>query len=218
MFSDASCGASQLFSYEFEQHAADIQKYVHLYTGKPGETEVAVYCPTTLYRLGGSLGPTITACTALRDLCEFDVLDELLIADGALTKKRYHVLILFQADVLDQPILDKISAFIKSGGKVIAVGSSPIQNVEGNEWPGASHINHVAAVSKNVAWLKELSVQLAEYKGFDGKLDGLWISRRHNEVFIFNSGNKAVETKIDGQSLTVEPHSIWFNQPAARGN
>jgi len=55
-FSDASAGAKQFFSYEFEQHADDIHKYIQLITGKPGETEVAVYCPTTLYRLGGSLG------------------------------------------------------------------------------------------------------------------------------------------------------------------
>ena len=61
-----------------------MQKYVHLITGKPGETEVAVYCPTTLYRLGGNLQPTIKAAYPLRDLCEFDVLDETLINDGAL--------------------------------------------------------------------------------------------------------------------------------------
>ena len=58
-FSDASCGARQLFTYEFEAHAPAIQKWVHLYTGKPGETEIAVLCPTTLYRLGGNLDPTI---------------------------------------------------------------------------------------------------------------------------------------------------------------
>src|ERR1035438_8900593 len=89
MFSDASCGAAQFFTYEFESHAADIQRYVHLFTGKPGDTEIAVYCPTTLYRLGGNLQSPIGAGYPLRDLCEFDVLDELLIADGALPPKSY---------------------------------------------------------------------------------------------------------------------------------
>src|SRR6185503_19612570 len=82
MFSDASCGASQLFTYEFEQHVPEIQKYLRLYTGVPGDTQIALYCPTTLYRLGGDLKPTIQFASALRDLCEFEVLDEGLISDG----------------------------------------------------------------------------------------------------------------------------------------
>src|SRR5439155_2755864 len=36
MFSDAACGASQFFTYQFEQHAATMQKYIRLLTGKPG--------------------------------------------------------------------------------------------------------------------------------------------------------------------------------------
>src|SRR5438445_2344627 len=100
VFSDASCGASQLFSYQFERHSTNIQKYVRLFTGKSGDTEIAVYCPTTFYRLGGDLQPTIDAAYPLRDLCEFDVLDELLITDGALTTNRYKALILFQADIV----------------------------------------------------------------------------------------------------------------------
>jgi hypothetical protein len=119
MFSDAACGAAQLFSYQFEQHAPDIRQYVHLFTGRPGETQIAVYCPTTLYRLGGNLDPTIQAAYPLRDLCDFDVLDELLIADNALTPKRYQALLIFQADIVDQPILDKIDAYRRAGGKVI---------------------------------------------------------------------------------------------------
>lgn len=59
MFSDASCGVAQLFTYDYARYAPNIQKYIHLYTGKPGETEIAVYCPTTLYRLGVNLYPTI---------------------------------------------------------------------------------------------------------------------------------------------------------------
>ncbi len=124
VFDDASCGACQFFTYEFEQHVPEIQKYVHLYTGRPGETRIALLCPTTLYRLGGDLSPTISAAGKLRDLCDFDVLDELLIGDGALDRKRYDVLLIAQADYVDQPILSRIDAFISAGGKVIFAGES----------------------------------------------------------------------------------------------
>ena len=218
MFSDASCGAAQLFTYEFESHAADMQKYVHLFTGQPGDTEIAVYCPTTLYRLGGNLQPTIGAGYPLRDLCEFDVLDELLIADGALTTKRYRAFILFQADIVEQPILDKIDAFRRAGGKVIAVGDGPIKNVEGQPWSGASRLVRVAPLKSGQEWLKELSLRLAGYKGVDGQLDGVWTCRRHNQVFAFNSTAKPVETKIDGQVVKLAPYTIWFNQTVTPKN
>jgi hypothetical protein len=211
LFSDASCGAAQLFTYEFEQHAAEMQKYIQLFTGKPGDTQIAVYCPTTLYRLGGNLQPTIDAAYPLRDLCEFDVLDELLIADGALTTKRYRALILFQADIVEQPILDKIDAFRRAGGKVIAVGGDPIKNVDGQSWLGARRLSHVAPLTSGRQWLKELSLQLAGYRGVDGQLDGVWTCRRGNQVFLFNSTAKPAETKINGQVIQLAPHAIWFN-------
>ncbi|HWX19132.1 MAG TPA: family 14 glycosylhydrolase [Candidatus Binatia bacterium] len=213
VFSDASCGAVQLFTYEFENHAADVQKYIHLFTGKPGDTEIAVYCPTTFYRLGGNLQPTIDAGYPLRDLCEFDVLDELLIADDALTTRRYRAFILFQADIVEQPILDKIDAFRRAGGKVIAVGDAPIRNVEGLLWSSADQLVRVAPLAKRQEWLKDLSMQLAGGKGVDGRLDGLWTCRRGKQVFVFNSADKPAETQLEGQSVKVAPYAIWINQP-----
>lgn len=118
MFSDASCGASQIFTYEFDQHAPEIRKYAPLLTGVPGETQVAVLCPTTLYRLGGDLGPTIQACERLRDFTDFDVLDELLILDGALTK-RYRALVVFQNDYVDPAVQARIDSWKRAGGRLI---------------------------------------------------------------------------------------------------
>jgi len=214
MFSDASCGASQFFTYEFTRHATNMQKYVLLLTGKPGDTEIAVFCPTTLYRLGGSLEPTIQAGNALRDLCEFDVLDELLIADGALTAQRYKALILFQADIVDQPVLDKLDVFLRAGGRIIAVGDSPIRNVEGKPWSRAARLSRVAPLAGNRTWLKELGAQIAGRKGVDGQLDGLWTCRRGDQVFVFNSTSRPVQAQINGQKTNLAPYTIWFNHAA----
>ncbi|EEF57480.1 family 14 glycosylhydrolase [Pedosphaera parvula] len=212
MFSDASCGAAQLFTYEFEQHATNIQQYIHLFTGKPGETEVAVYCPTTWYRLGGSLQTSIAAGYPLRDLCEFDVLDEILITDGALTTKRYKALVMLQADVVDQPILEKVDAFIRKGGKVIVVGDAALKNVEGQVWHGVSKVKHVLAVAKDKVWLKQLAAELAGCKGVDGQLDGLWTCRRGKQILKFNSTDKVVNTEIEDQAVQVAPWTIWASR------
>jgi hypothetical protein len=209
MFSDASCGARQFFTYEFEKHNASMQKYVHLMTGKPGDTQVAVYCPTTLYRFGESLDATVQSGYPLRDLCEFDVLDEVLINDGALNAKRYKALIVFQGDVVEQNILDSLGKFLSKGGKLIVVGNDPIKNIEGAEWkPKHGAIVHTAALAKDRAWLKDLQGELAGLKGVDGKLDGLWTCQRGSETFVYNSGNKPVEI----QTTTIQPHTIWENR------
>ena len=214
MFSDASSGVSQFFTYEFEAHAATMQKYLHLLTGKSGDTEIAVFCPTTFYRLGGSLVPTIQAGGPLRDLCEFDVLDELLIADHALTTNRYKALLIFQSAIVDQPILDKLAAFLHEGGNIIAAGNISIHNVEGKEWPGGQGMKRIGTAERKAEWLKELSSNLAGYKGVDGKIDGLWTCRRGDETFVFNSTGKPVEKEIEGKSVTVEPYTIWSNEAA----
>ncbi len=208
MFSDATSGAKQLFTYEFDAHAADIQKYVHLYTGQPGETKIAVFCPTTLYRLGGNLEPSIQAAYPLRDLCDFDVLDELLITDGALTTNRYQTLIIFQADIVDQPILEKLAAFQRNGGRIIQVGNDPIKNVEGQSWTGAASLEHVAALGKDRSWLKELSPKISGSKGVDGELDGIWTARRGAEVLLFNAKDKPTGATVNGKAIEVAPHGI----------
>ncbi|MGZ4961959.1 MAG: family 14 glycosylhydrolase [Limisphaerales bacterium] len=210
MFSDASSGARQLFTYEFENHNASTQKYVHLFTGKPGETQVAVYCPTTLYRFGESLDPTVQSGYPLRDLCEFDVLDEVLIDDGALDANRYKALLIFQTDIVDQNILDALDKFLRKGGKICIVGSGEIKNVEGKQWmPKHGTIIRTVPLNKDRAWLAQLSAQLAGLKGVDGKLDGLWTCRRGNELFVYNSGNKLVEAHLDNITARIEPHTIW---------
>lgn len=216
MFSDASAGSAQLFTYEFESHAADIQKYIRLYTGNPGETEIALYCPTTLYRLGADLRPTIGSAAQLRDLCEFDVLDELLITDGALTSKRYKTLIVFQGDIIDEPILKKMQAFLRSGGRIIEAGDAPLKDVEGKSWAGNSKVTHIAAPgAKGRSWRKELAPLTAGEKGVDGVIDGIWTCRRGSQVFVYNSTSKEIETTVDGEPVKLAPYTIWFNHAEA---
>ncbi len=213
VFSDASAGAKQFFTYEFEQHVPEIHKYIHLITGKPGETEVAVYCPTTLYRLGANLGYTIQASNEMRDACEYDVLDEALILDGALDPGRYKALVIYQAEVVDSPVLEKFTAFAKAGGRLIVVGSTPIQDVAGKAWSGSSAIERVDPPNGDKQWLPALTKSLSGLKGVDGKLDGVWTSRRGEQVLAYNSTDKPVAAQIKGKTVQILPHSI-YDDPA----
>jgi hypothetical protein len=203
MFSDASSGAAQYFSYEFEEHVPEMQKYIHLYTGQMGDSDIAVYCPTTLYRLGGDLKKTIEDSEKLRDLCDFDVLDELLITDGALTPDRYKAVIIFQGAFVEQPILDKLAAYVAAGGKLM-LATQDIKNFAGAVWPTATAPNPNVQVLTAANWLKELQDSLKGMRGYDGVLDGVWQCRRGDQVFLFNSTDKSVPVNImDGDQARV---------------
>ena len=95
---------------------------------------------------------------------------------------------------------------------MIAVGDNTISNVEGKAWPGSAAMKRIAALSKEKSWLKDLSTNIAGYKGVDGDIDGLWNCRRGNQIFVFNSTGKPVDKEIEGKSVTVEPCTIWFNE------
>ena len=220
MFSDASCGAKQLFTYEYTAHVPEIQKYIHLYTGEMGDTDVAVLCPTTLYRLGGDLGPTISESAKLRDLTDYDVLDELLITDGALDRGRYSKLVILQGDFIDQPILDRIEKWVRRGGTLVIASGKPVCNVEGDVWSHSASAGTVKLGKGSVACLRakkenapaydELYSQARSLLGADGTFDGVWTTKRGSETLILNQTDKLVMCKVAGKTSEVEvaPHSI----------
>ncbi|HEX8521925.1 MAG TPA: family 14 glycosylhydrolase [Tepidisphaeraceae bacterium] len=210
MFSDASCGASQIFTYEFDEHAEAIRKYAHLVTGEMGETDVAVLCPTTLYRLGGDLLKTIDSAMKLRDVADYDVLDELLIADGALTP-RYKALVIFEPSFMERDVLEKIVHWANAGGKLLMpADASGLSDVEGMKLirPPA-----VGLDLKSDRWLATAAAALADMRGVDGRADGLWTTRRGSKTFIYNTQGKERQTDVVVNGVkttaTVRGHEIW---------
>ncbi len=200
MFSDASCGASQLFTYEFEDHVPEIQKYIHLYTGASSETPVAILMPTTLYRLGADLAFTIKSAALLRDWTDYDVLDELLVQDGALDS--YRTLIIIQGEYIEQEILSKISAWQKRGGRLIVCGG-PVLNVEGKKWDFGSA--EVLRPSDDAA---ETARAIAGVLCPDEKPDGVWTARRAGRTLLLNTSDHAVDVALRGRRVAVPPHEI----------
>lgn len=211
LFSDASAGAAQFFTYEFPQHVPDIHKYIQLINGTPGETEVAIYCPTTLYRLGGDLQPTIQASRRLRDVCDFDVLDEVLIDDGALTTSRYKVLVVVQGDIVDQPVLDRFQDYLAAGGRVVVVGDTAIKNVQGDAWKAGDRVERISAdwsAVKDKTWLAEVAKRLAGLRGVDGTIDGVWTTQRGPQRFAFNTNTTPTQVEIAGKTVVISPSEI----------
>jgi hypothetical protein len=163
-------------------------------------------CPTTLYRLGGDLGSTIRGGAKLRDLAEYDVLDELLIADGALTNAKYKSLIVIQPDFVEDAVLDKIEAWVKAGGRLILRGDAPLKNIAGEPRLTDPPVFRVPN-------LDALTPILAGSKGVDGKLDGCLTCRRGDQVFILQHQRQRDDRHVDfaaavGRDCGRTPHHL----------
>ena len=80
---------------------------------------------------------------------------------------------------------------------------------EGQTWAHTSKIIRVAPLTQKEKWPLEIAAHLGGLKGFEGRLDGFWTSRRGPEVFVFNANENAAETKIDGELVRVAPYTIY---------
>jgi hypothetical protein len=122
---------------------------------------------------------------------------------------RYKALLMFQCEIIDEPILKKLEAYLRAGGRIIQIGNGPIASVEGKPWLETRKLSRVAGLSPDRRWLNELSGQLGGLKGVDGQLDKLWTCRRGEQVFVLNTSDQAVETGMGGAVVKIEAHGIW---------
>jgi hypothetical protein len=147
-FTDISCGSSRLFTYEIDNHINDAVKYLHLFTGERGMTEIALLAPATKYFLNGDVMDSVDSGMRLRDWIDYDVIDEVLIKDGILERGgnekataqkinfNFRILVAFDCDVVERDIIGSILAWVDRGGVLIWASSKPLQDVEGGtKWP-----------------------------------------------------------------------------------
>ncbi len=214
MFSDGCSGASELFTYEWEQHARDARRWIHLYRGVPSRKDAAVFAPTTWYMMNGSLQPSIDATTALRDLVDVDVLDELPISDGALHQHR--VLIAFQMPVVERPILEKMLDWVRDGGILAARAPSLPTDVEGRTDLGRLLFPHPlrSGLNTSIAHIgKGLTIRFA-LGGREQEADFLRLAERA----VYNpshwipgrKGPQRVDAGLDGVWTAVFPDRLVF--------
>jgi hypothetical protein len=225
-FTDISCGASRLFSYELDRHMTAAVRSLPLFTGERGMTRTALLAPTTLYYLHHDVMPLISMGGGLRDLFDYDVCDELLVNDGAL--KRYDTLIVLGCHVIAENTADTIRAWAKNGGRLVwvsdiapeTVGGEPLAWLGGGDFePGRGHVHRRAAMDPAT---ERLCAELAaEGNGVaDGIRDGVWTTRRADGTLLINTGEKPVERTVPGtappRAATLPPFEVmWFPDAAA---
>ena len=135
IFAAASFGSKGLFDWtdNVRQHRDLYYRYGKHLTYEPPVVDVAMFYPTTSHLMRPTEGyPPIfeKGCTDVRDVLNYDILDERMIRDGALD--RYRVLVLWEGTVAEADTLARIREWVMSGGVIAAYDFGKIETVEGD--------------------------------------------------------------------------------------
>jgi hypothetical protein len=140
LFKDASCGPVAYFEYPQNLLAARpaLSRYFRFLQPEQPILRTAIFFPTTDHRLqkDQTLPPRVLRLAdGLRDLADFEVIDEPLIRRGALA--RYSVLAMPDGRVVEAETLRRIRVWIARGGRLVA-HTDPVETVEGDRAPWAA--------------------------------------------------------------------------------
>jgi len=136
IYNVTASGAKQLHDYNpnviSSQERMDTQRehFQYLFKATP-RVSVALWYPdqSLMLRWGGFL----EKAAELRDVVDFDYVDETLLRDGAL--QRYRILLILHGHVMEKKDLKTISSWIKQGGLLISLHSVEMETVEGDKKP-----------------------------------------------------------------------------------
>ncbi|MCC6730334.1 MAG: hypothetical protein IT208_13435 [Chthonomonadales bacterium] len=136
IFEAASLGARGIFDWSSNVVANREVYYRYgrfLRVGQP-VVDVAMIYPTTSHLLTPDVGypPTfLKGCTAVRDVLNYDVVDERMVRDGAL--ERYRVAVLWEGTIYEADTLERLRRWVEGGGVLAAYDFGKIETVEGDQ-------------------------------------------------------------------------------------
>lgn len=220
LFIDASSGCAGIFEYPNSMlEIADIfSKYRRNLRGEHSITETALFFPTSWHRYNlRQANPPILAEAAdeIRDILDYDVVDENMVLDGALEK--YRVLAMFDGDFMESSVYVKLYDWVERGGTLLLRKEQlPITNIEGvqlsdhqlteQEQPG--DIVFSSGKGKIIAWAGEWDKRQDYYRmiydavypvantktggGIDGRQDNIWTSLFKNHALYLNNTDSPV--------------------------
>jgi len=108
-------------------------RYSNLMRVEKPIVDVAMFYPAQAQKLRPDQGypPLFTqACAAMRDLANFDIVDDRMVLDGCLSN--YRVLALWEGTVADAATLDKIREWVEAGGVLVAYDFGKVTTFDGD--------------------------------------------------------------------------------------
>lgn len=135
IFETVSQGAKGLFDWSSNalRHRDVYYRYgKYLHIEKP-IVDVAMFYPAEAQELRTDQGyhPLFAqACAYLRDVMNYDIVDDRMVRDGCLSK--YRVLVLWEGTLAEPEVLEKIKQWVNEGGVLLAYDYGKITTFEGD--------------------------------------------------------------------------------------
>ncbi|MBI2302197.1 MAG: family 14 glycosylhydrolase [Armatimonadetes bacterium] len=224
---EVSCGSYGYWDWGSNPvAAADVfREYKAFLTQEQPVVDVALFFPSTDHRLHptvGYPGRFHAIGAALRDVMDYDILDERLIEDGGLA--RYRVLVWLEGTYIEAPVMAKLTDWVRGGGVLVKLGATPPTTVEGDQSPGQALLEAAGKVSivgdgnmTDTMQTARVLVQAIRGAGpagdaardIDLDWDGVYTTLLANgEVILFNSTKEERTKQVAGHAVVLPPVSI----------
>ena len=233
VFETVSCGAIGYFDWNqtFHRQHKRYHQLLGAIKGKTPIVDTAVLFPTSSHLLAQSHHAREDywqnmperfweGCSRLRAICDYDVVDERLIQDGALAG--YQFLVIIEADVMEARTADRIRQWVRGGGRlVLAAGET--ETVEGEPLdfmaapeggavhvfaPGSDDLTGLPALCEQVR--REAAPEAAEIevRGGKGRADSVFQTRFADGWAVLNLNAEPVKIRLAGKELSVAGYDI----------
>jgi hypothetical protein len=193
--------------------------YTNYFTQEQPVVDVALFFPTTHHRLHPDrIFPQklLSNGATLRDVIDFDMIDEQLIGEDAL--KDYRVLVWIEGKYVEQHTLEKLDQWVRKGGLLLRWGADPVETVEGESGFWAKHFasakQHVIIardLDKNT-WsnlVRETVAIASKQSRVDDRFDGVYSTLLANgEVILHNSTGQYRTNNIGNMTFVLPPKSV----------
>ncbi|MDP7396286.1 MAG: family 14 glycosylhydrolase [Lentisphaeria bacterium] len=145
IFEAVSCGAVAYYDWAWNPLEPSVQrtyeKFGRYLTQEKPVVDVALFYPTSHHFLNANAEQTQasypqrfkTAASALREVFDFDIVDEPMIADGALDG--YRVLVFLEGNTVEASTLQTVASWIEKSGTAVAYDMGAVETVEGDPQP-----------------------------------------------------------------------------------
>ncbi len=200
--------------------AADtFRAYTNFLTRETPVVDVALFFPTTDHRLHpNQIFPQRLQSVGaeLRDVMDFDMVDEQLISEGAL--KNYRALVWIEGRIVEKEAVEKVARWIKRGGLLLVCETNAIETVEGERVEkligGGVRVKCDTGAKRQCAQmirdgLSQRMKSSANNFEFDRKFDGVYTTLlRNGELILHNSTDQTRTNRIGDRMVILPPKSL----------
>lgn len=233
---DASNGTQRWFDYPQNMDAArdEFRRYKRFLNAQPPQCGLALWYATSDQWLHTDrLWPehTLAVADSLRDLADYEAMDDGMIASGGLDRLGVRTLALAQADFLDERALYSVIRWVEDGGTLVILGARSIPVVDGSfelwqrlvppQGSGDPPFQQSRQVGQGTVYVLNTTGEAAEVADAlwtvharehpdlllpDGTSDGVWMTVMQDYVLAYNTSGQAVSVpaNIHGNMKTLE--------------